>query len=237
LPTKALSFVHIKSQKVIANKFLDPTMRLTLATSALLALPTVSSSDLLLAQHKNHEEVITKRPKSAGQIRMLKNTLYSHRGSRENFSNRQAFSMPAPRLGKTNLFETTGVLKNNNKEPNRGRTLQAAGAACDPTAPRINVDTGILQCGNADLTCVEQEDINNPSNMGGICTSSTGDADDLSDGLINGVAGFIFAALCSLGADVGYSCDCQEFDLAAGAGTIKCKFAMCEDASENQKPR
>jgi hypothetical protein len=100
--TKAL-FVHIKSKQVVPISLIHPpTMRLTLATSALLAFPTVSSSEF-----QNHE-VITKRAKSAGQLRMLKNTLFyknryaAQRGNPAgNASNRQAFSMP----------RHTGVLK------------------------------------------------------------------------------------------------------------------------------
>jgi hypothetical protein len=189
-------------------------MRLTLATSALLAFPTVSSSEF-----QNHE-VITKRAKSAGQLRMLKNTLFynknryaAQRGNPAgNASNRQAFSMP----------RHTGVLKNKNKDENR-RTLQA-GADCDPTAALVDVDTGILQFGTSDLICVSDD-----ASMGGVCTSFTDYADDLSDALIDGLAGFIFAALCGGLGD----CDCQEFDLTAGAGIIKCTSAMCEDESCN----
>ena len=171
-------------------------MRLTLATSTLLALPAVSSSEILLAQ--NHEEVITKRANSAGagqRHRVLKNMLHAvQRGyPKDSSSNPQVVSIS--RQGKTDLFENTGVLTNKNH-----RTLEE-GDECDPTAPSIETDTGILQCGGDELSCTEDV----TSAMGGVCTYIPYD--------------FGFASFCYVP-----SCDCNEFDEDTETGTIKCEI-------------
>jgi hypothetical protein len=134
-------------------------MRLTLATSALLALPTsaaASHDEFLLAQQPNHQGITKRANPSAGQSRVLKNMLH---GAQQRGNVR--------RLGKADLFENARVLKNKNK--NR-RTLQE-GAECDPTGDAIDLDTGVLRCGTVDLICIPS-DATIPT--AGVCTSFGG---------------------------------------------------------------
>ena len=165
-------------------------MRLTLATSALLALPAVSS-EFLLAQQDAHEEVITRRAKSGpGQRRMLKNMLSA---AQRDSSSPHAAAMP--HLGKPELFfENTGVLKNK-----KHRTLNE-GDECDPTE---SLDAGILQCGSADLICIDDA----TSSKGGVCLSFETVIDEL----------------CYSDPDY---CGCEDLDKASGSGNLICEYCV-----------
>jgi hypothetical protein len=234
-------------------------MRLTLATSALLALPAsgAASHEFLLSQ-RNHQG-ITKRASntSAGQKRVLKHMLHGaqQRGNR-------------PRLlGKGDLFANAGVLKNKNH-----RTLQE-GIACDPTADAVDLDTGIIQCGTEDLICTPDatnttvgvctsEDLNctteTTTTTAGVCTSvggggrtlqeytslegtacdPTADAiiqcgtEDLDLTCIPGATTITTVEVCTTppsylcGLD---DCDCSEFDVTTGTGTIDCVYCQTLD--------
>jgi hypothetical protein len=179
-------------------------MHLTLATSALLALPsTASHNKFLLTQ--NHE-VNTKRANHVGQRRALTGML--HRGVKHR-GNPQAASMPRP--GITSLFENTGVLKNKNINKNF-RTLEA-GDECDPNDSPIDLDTGILQCGSIGLICTP----NDSSTMGGTCDG---------DGQDDGLDALFLALVCTVANEY---CDCKEFDSTAGTGKIECYYCIAPE--------
>jgi hypothetical protein len=203
-------------------------MRLSLATSALLTLPIVSSEELL-AHHQQDHEVTTQRVKpAAGQRRMLKNTLYNSYATQRGYPPKNSLSMP--RLGQTDSGienKNTGVLKNKNK---KSRTLQA-NTECDPTADVFDADTGILQeCGGAyDLICVPQE----TSTMGGLCIPVDEYRADLSnqltDALTEMVASSLFAVHCMDDGDCGCTSD---LDVTAGSGTVECTKSFCVDGTD-----
>jgi hypothetical protein len=109
-----------------------------------------------------------------------------------------------PRLGKTSIFENTGVLKNKKNS----RTLQDA-TECDPTAD-ADPATGILQCGTSGLFCVPSE----TSTLGGLCTTY-GEYFD-----------YQFDLLCT---DEAYNCDCSGLNITARSGTFNCTPAFCTD--------
>jgi hypothetical protein len=129
----------------------------------------------------------------------LKNMLYGAQ---------QRGNMPRP--GKRSLFENAQVLKNKSH-----RTL-VEGTECDPIADTVNLDIGIIQSGTVDLICTEVSTSTTP----GVCISIGGEHGDGQDD----TQVSYFAYLCERD-----PCDCSEFDLNAGTGTIACAYCIYID--------